>query len=685
MVSWKAFLIPLVLAVGVAPAAHAAEAASSDVPQKVPVLDLTAIDKSADPCVDFYQYACGGWMSANPIPGDRPTWGRFDQLYQNNRLVLRDILEKAAAERPGRDAIEQKIGDYYATCMDEKAIEARGLAPLKPELDRIAALKSKDGLAAEVAHLHSLGVGALLAFGAEPDFKNASRMIAATDQGGMGLPSREYYFNDDPKSAEIRQKYVAYIQSVFQLLGDAPAKAAAEAQTVMRIETALSKGAHTPVEQREPTNVYHLMKIDQLRGLAPSFGWQEYFREMKAPDFSEINVRAPEFLKQVDAELRSVPLAGWQTYLRFWLVNNLADALPSAFEKANFDFYDRTLQGVEEMPPRWRRCVRRADRHLGEALGRKYVEAAFGEQARERTDQMVSRLFKALGEDIRGLDWMSPATKQQAEVKLSKIGRKIGYPETWRDYSSLAVTRGDALGNWERAEAFEFRRQLGKIGAPLDRSEWLISPPTVNAYYHPSMNNINFPAGILQPPFFDAKADDALNYGAIGAVIGHELTHGFDDEGSKFDALGNLREWWTPEDRRKFDERTACVADQYSGYTAIDDVKVNGKLTLGENTADHGGLRIAYRALHDAINALGDKPAPARDGLTPDQRFFLSFGQVWCESNRPEFERQMAFVNPHSPGRYRTNGVVSDMPEFQQAFGCKAGQPMVRENACRVW
>ncbi|HYG65496.1 MAG TPA: M13 family metallopeptidase [Thermoanaerobaculia bacterium] len=659
-----------------------APAANAETPYSVPVLDPAAIDRGADPCVDFYQYTCGGWMKNNPTPEDRASWSRFDQLQRNNLLVLRGILEKAAAGGAGRDANEQKIGDYYASCMDQKAIDARGIAPLKPELDRIAAIQDKTALARQLAHLHLADVAALFGFGAEADFKNSTRVIAGVDQGGMGLPSRDYYLAEDAKSAELRQKYVDYARTLFQLLGDKPEQAAANAQTVMRIETALAKGALSPVERRDPSKVYHLMKVEELQQLAPSFDWQTYFKAIEAPRFTELNVIEPEFFRQLDAQLRAVPLADWRTYLRYWLVNDLAPILPAAFEKAHFDFYDRTLQGVQEMPPRWRSCVEYVDNDLGEALGREYVEVAFGEQARQRMDELITGLTTAMGEDIRGLDWMGAETKKQAQVKLSKFGTKIGHPKSWRDYGKLTVTRGDALGNWLRGNEFESRRQVAKIGTANDRDEWLMTPPTVNAYYHPLQNNINFPAGILQPPFFDAKADDAVNYGAIGGVIGHEITHGFDDQGSQFDADGNLRNWWTDTDRKEFEERTSCLVNQYSGYTAVDDVKVNGQLTLGENTADLGGTRIAYMALQ---KSLAGKEPQKIDGFTPDQRFFIAWGQAWCENNRPEFARQMALTNPHAPGRYRANGIVSNTPEFHEAFGCKAGQPMVRENVCRVW
>ncbi len=640
------------------------------------------MDRGADPCVDFYQYSCGAWVEQNPVPGDRPGWGRFDELYRNNEAILRDILEKASQDRPGRTAVEQKIGDYYAACMDEKMVESRGLEPLRPDLERIAALKDKRGLPALVADLQEADVDALFGFGAIQDFKDSTRVLAVTTQGGMGLPSRDYYLQEDPQSVEIRKKYLAYLQKTLELLGDSPEKAAAGARAVLQLETDLAKGALSPVERRDPDKLYHLMTVAQLQALTPSFDWKTYLAEVGLPQAKELNVMEPEFMKQVEARLAAVPLGDWKTYLRTRLATDLADMLPAAFVNAEFGFFDATLSGTQELRPRWKRCVEATDEHLGEALGQKYVEVTFGEEGRRRMDELVQALIRALDRDIRELDWMGDATEKEALNKLARISTKIGYPKTWRDYGSLRVVRGDALGNWTRAAQFESRRQIGKIGRPVDRLEWLMSPPTVNAYYMASMNDINFPAGILQPPFFDVGLDDAVNFGAIGAVIGHELTHGFDDEGRKFDAEGNLRDWWTPEDARKFEERTACVDKQYSGYTAVGDVKVNGRLTLGENTADLGGLRIAYMALQDVL--AGKKVAP-RDGFTPDQRFFLGWAQIWCENNQPEYSRQLALTNPHSPGRYRVNGVVSNLPEFRQAFQCEAGQPMAPQDTCRVW
>ncbi|HVR99295.1 MAG TPA: M13 family metallopeptidase [Thermoanaerobaculia bacterium] len=650
--------------------------------QKPVVLDPAFLDPQADPCQDFYQYACGGWIRQHPVPADRASRSSFSLLQERNRDILHDILEKAAVPSPGRSAIEQKIGDHYASCMDEKAIEARGLAPLQEDLRRIAGLQDKAGLAPVIAHLHNQGVNALFNFGSNQDAKDSSRSVASASQGGMGLSSSEAYFADDPKSAEIREKYVAYLQKLLERLGEPAATAAAGARKVMAVETALAKEALSPVERRKPENRYNLVKAEALAALAPSFDWKAYFTGMGLPGLSEINAAPPAYFRQLGEQITAIPLDDWKLYLRTRLATELATMLPPAIADLRFDFFERTLRGVREDPPRWERCVEAVDRDLGEALGQKYVEVAFGEKSRERMDEMVVALRKALERDIQELDWMGPATQKEAQTKLARIRPKVGYPKTWRDYSTLQIVRGDAVGNRQRARAFGLQRRLDKIGKPVDLEEWTMTPPTVNAQYRPPTNEINFPAGILRPPFFDLQADDAANFGAIGAVIGHEMTHGFDDSGRKFDAAGNLRDWWTPEDAREFEERAACVDRQYSEYVAVDPVKVNGKLTLGENLADLGGVRIAYRALQDT---LAGKEAPKRDGFTADQRFFLAFAQTWCSNATPEALRQQALTNPHSPGRFRANGVVSNLPEFQRAFGCKAGQPMVRENVCRVW
>jgi putative endopeptidase len=644
---------------------------------------VSAMDKSADPCVDFYQFACGGWKKNNPIPSDQPIWSRFGELAERNRTVLRGILENAG-KATNRTANEQKIGDYYATCIDEDAINKKGIAVLKPEFDRINGLKDKAGLPALLAHLHSQGIDGVFSFYSGADFKNAKEVIAQADQGGLSLPDRDYYLKDDPKSVELRKAFVEHVANTFKLLGDSPEKAAAEAKAVMDIETALAKGSMDRVERREPEKIYHKISSQDWQALTPSFSFTAYLNGMGTPAFTSLNVATPDFYKALDAQLKSVNLDDLKTYLRWHLVRSQVQSLPKAFVDEDFNFYGKTLQGTKELRARWKRCVAATDGDLGEALGQVFVEKYYPPEAKDRTLKMVKQLEDALRRDISDLPWMSEATKKQALIKLEAIENKIGYPNKWRDYSTLKIERGDALGNSLRANAFEVHRQLAKIGKPLDKQEWQMTPPTVNAYYDPTENDINFPAGILQPPFYDFKADDALNFGGMGAVIGHELTHGFDDQGALFDPQGNLKNWWTPEDEKAFKERTQCLVDEYDSFVAVDDVHVRGKLTLGENTADNGGLRIAYMALMKSIADSGKQPEKI-DGYTPEQRFFIGWGQIWCQNQTDQMARLLAQNNEHSPGDHRTNGVVQNMPEFQKAWGCKAGQPMVRANACHVW
>ena len=647
-----------------------------------PGFDPAALDRNVSPCEDFYQYACGGWMAANPIPADESAWGRFDELAERNRTKLREILEAAAPADAKRSPLEAQIGDYYASCMDEAAIEAKGIAPLKPELDRIAGLKSKDELPAVVGELHRIGANPFFGFGSEQDFKEASRVTAITDQGGLGLPDRDYYLKDDEKSVEQRKQYVEHVRRMFELLGESPERAKADADAVLKLETELAKVSLDQVSRRNPDNLYHKLTRQELEALTPRFSWTSYLKAIESPAFADINVTVPDFFKGMDALIAASDLETLRTYLRWNLVHDQADLLPKAFVDEDFAFYDKVLSGADELKPRWKRCIELTDAHLGEALGRIYAEQTFGAEGKARTGKMVAALEEALRDDIRALPWMTPETKKAAEGKLDAIANKVGYPDVWRDYSKLKIVRGDALGNAHRGTAFELARDLAKMGKPVDRGEWSMTPPTVNAYYNPLMNDINFPAGILQAPFFDKQMDDAVNFGAVGSVIGHEMTHGFDDFGRRFAANGNLTDWWKPEDAKEFEQRAQCIADQYAGYPAVDDVKLNGRLTLGENTADNGGVRIAYMALQDTLK--GKKPGKI-DGFTPEQRFFLGWGQIWCEQTRPEMARVLALTNPHSPGHYRVNGVVSNMPEFRQAFDCKAGQPMVREQACRVW
>ena len=654
---------------------------TSSTAHQIAGFDANALDRGVDPCNDFYTYACGGWMAKNPIPADQPSWGRFNELAENNRLILKAILEKAAVNDPNRSAVDQKIGDYYDSCMDEKAIEQKGLAPLKLEMDRINGLKNKSELPAYLAAAHQKGSGAFFYFSSEPDAKNASMMIAGTDQGGLGLPDRDYYLNTDAKSIELRKQYVQHMVNMFQLLADPAKKAEANANAVMAIETALAKASLDKVSRRDPQKTYHKLTTKELAALSPNFDWSRYFAGTPAPKFDSLDVAVPDYVKGMNAVIASTSLDDLKTYLTWNIVRLATPFLPDKFVEENFNFYGKTLTGAKQLRPRWKRCVQHTDGDLGEALGQEYVAQTFGPEGKQRTLAMVQALEKALNRDIKELPWMTEETKKQALIKLEAIQNKIGYPDKWRDYSTLKIVRGDAMGNSLRANQFETHRVLVKIGKPVDKSEWGMTPPTVNAYYNPLENNINFPAGILQPPFFDKNGDDAINFGGIGAVIGHELTHGFDDQGRQFDAQGNLRDWWTPADAKAFNERAQCFVDEYSGFTAVDDVKLNGKLTLGENAADNGGVRIALMALLDTLGNNGKE----LNGFTPEQRLFLGWGQIWCQNQSPEFARMVAAVDPHSPGRYRINGVVSNMPEFQQAFHCKAGAPMVRANACRVW
>ncbi|HKF24992.1 MAG TPA: M13 family metallopeptidase [Candidatus Acidoferrum sp.] len=642
----------------------------------------TNLDRSCKPCDDFNQFAMGGWMKANPIPPEYPNWGSFTMLADRNQTVLRGILEDAAKAGAAAGSNPQKIGDFYASCMDTTAIEAAGARPLAPDFQAIEQAKSASELQPLIARLQQTGGGYLFRLSSTQDLDDATQVIAEINQGGLGLPDRDYYTRTDEKSLQLRKDYQAHVAKMFALAGDSDEKAGSEARAVMKLETTLADASMSRVEMRDPHAVWHKMTLPQLKELAPGWDWAAFFRQRNAPEFTAINVSEPDFFKEASRLLTATALGDWKAYLRWHVLHAAATELPDTFVQENFNFYGNKLSGTKQLQPRWKRCSQSVNRNLGEALGQVYVEKYFPPEAKAHARVMVMNLIAALKSDIPLLDWMGPDTKRAALEKLEAFQIKIGYPDKWRDYSALAVDRGGYLANERRATAFENARDLNKIGKPVDRGEWQMTPPTVNAYYDATMNEIVFPAGILQPPFYDPQADDAVNYGGMGAAIGHEITHGFDDAGSQFDSQGNLRDWWSKEDRKNFDERSGCVQKQFDGYQVEPGLHENGKLVLGESIADLGGLAISYAAYEKSIE--GKRP-PELGGFTPEQRFFLGWAQVWGANLRPENARLMANSNEHPLPKFRTNGPLSNMELFAKAFGCKKGDPMVRETVCKIW
>lgn len=641
-----------------------------------------SMDTKVSPCDDFYKYACGGWLANNPVPADQPSWGRFNELAERNRALLRDILEKASEPSAKRSPGERKLGEFYSSCMDEKAVDALGDAPIKGYLDAIAALKTNGQLPGEISKLFSEGIPTFFGLTSTQDYKDATSVIADLDQGGLGLPEKDYYLRTDAASAEMREKYKAHVRKMFSLAGYDAAASSAAAVTVMRFETALAEASMGKVERRVPENTYHKMTRRELSSLAPDMDWAGLFAASGAPGINTINVDSPDFIKKTGEMIKTTPLDDWKVYLNWCVLNQNASLLSKPFVDESFDFYGKTLGGAKELKPRWKRCVRFTDGALGDLLGKRFVETAFSPEAKTAAIEMVKNIEKAMAGDISNQDWMAVKTKELAVKKLAAIENKMGYPDKWRDYSRLEVKKDDWFGNFTRAAVFEMHRQLNKIGKPVDRGDWDMSAPTVNAYYHPTLNTINFPAGILQPPFFDAERDPALNYGGIGGVIGHELTHGFDDQGRKFDGAGNMNEWWTEADAKEYEKRSGCFVNEYSSFTVAGNLPVNGKLTLGENTADNGGLRLALMALNsDSVI----KPAKPIDGFTQQQRVFLGWAQVWCENTSDAAIRMQVLTDPHPPSEDRVNGVVINMPEFAKAFGCAKGSPMTTEHPCRLW
>jgi endothelin-converting enzyme/putative endopeptidase len=667
-------------------AAPAGAAAAATPAAELRVFDPSLIDKTVDPCENFYRFSCNGWFKRNPLPADETHYGRETELYELNRLRLRQILEDASTAFATRSANEQKIGDEYASCMDTATVNKLGLTPLQAELERIAALTSAADLPALLAQLHTIGVNAFFGMGSNQDYADSNSVISYYNAGGLGLPERDYYTRTDAKSVEQRKQYLDHVHKMFALAGEPDAQAARDAETVMAIETRLAKASLTITERRDPQNLNHPTDVANFSKELTHFSLADYVGAAHAPAAGKVNDAEPKFFAEFNSLVTDTPIGQIRTYLRWHLLHTYAGTgLPESFDQETWNFYAHTLNGAEKQQERWKRCSSRVDRELGEALGQVYVAKYFPPAEKQRALEMALAVEQAMDRDIDSLDWMSAATKLRAKEKLHAVMNKVGYPDKWRDYSTLAIERGDSLGNEMRAHAFEFARDLAKIGKPVDKNEWEMTAPTVNAYYDPQMNNVNFPAGIMQSPFFSGKEDDAANYGDMGAVVGHELTHGFDDEGRQFDKDGNLRNWWTKEDEQGFNDRAECMVKQYDAIEAVPGVHLNGKLTLGENLADLGGLRLAWLAWLDKAEAAHVDLRAATDGYTLDQRFWIAYAQGWCTQTRPEQLRTQAQTDPHSPEEYRTNSVLTDLPEFAKSFNCKKTAAMVAPRPCRVW
>ena len=678
----------LALVAALLPAHGSCQTAASAAPAttELRVFDPSLIDKSVDPCDNFYRYSCNGWFKRNPLPPDQTSYGRFTELYELNRLHLKQIHEQAAIASPSRTPNEQKIGDEYASCMDTAAIDKEGMAPLQPELDRIAALKSLAELPALVGHLQTIGVNAFFGMGSNQDYADANSVISFYGAAGLGLPERDYYTRTDAKSVEQRTAYLDHVSKIFALAGEPDVQAHRDAGTVLAIETRLAKASLTITEQRDPQNLNHPTDLDNFSKQLTHFSMREYVDATHAPSSGKMNDMEPKFFAEFNALLGDTPLGQIKTYLRWHLLHTFAGtSMPTAFDEESWHFYSHVLNGAEKQQERWKRCTSRIDGEMGEALGQVYVAKYFPPDAKQHALEMTLAIEQAMDKDVDGLDWMSAETKVKAKEKLHTVMNKIGYPDKWRDYSKLEIVRGDVLGNEERVTEFEFARDLAKIGKPVDKSEWLMSPPTVNAYYDPQQNNVNFPAGYFQPPFFSDKEDDAANYGDMGSTIGHELTHGFDDQGRQFDKDGNLKDWWTKEDEQKFNERADCEVKQYDAVEAVPGVHLNGKLTVGENLADLGGLWLAWLAWLDKVQDAHLDMNAKTDGYRPDQRFWIAYAQQWCTQTRPEQLRTQAQTDPHAPDEYRTNTVLTDLPEFAKSFSCKKTDKMVDPKPCRVW